>query len=106
MLTLLYLLDQQLSGTGRAINKLWLFKSQNEAKFETIITNSTEKTITSELWMIRVLAPDAKILSYSITGKNGTSKAQPFTPQTSNSYYAVIKPSDSTGVNGTVKAYN
>lgn len=56
--------------------------------------------------MVKVLAPDTKIVSYALSGKNGAYKTATFTPQTSNSYYAVVTPVDTSGVNGTVSAYN
>ena len=56
--------------------------------------------------LAKVLAPDTKIVSYALSGKNGDYKTATFTPQTSNSYYAVVTPVDTSGVNGTVSAYN
>lgn len=93
------------SWSGKS-DHLWKFTSTNEATFKTTISNTSDRSINSALWMVKVLAPDTKIVSYALSGKNGDYKTATFTPQTSNSYYAVITPVDTSGVNGTVSAYN
>ncbi|OUQ60741.1 hypothetical protein B5E56_06195 [Flavonifractor sp. An112] len=82
---------------------LWKFTSTDEATFKTTLTYGT--SVTSTLWMVKVWAPDQSITSYSVTKSDG-SNSNTFVPQTSNSYYAVVQPADSYGVNGTVSAYN
>lgn len=81
---------------------LWTFTSTNAATFKTTLTYGS--TVTSTLWMVKVWAPDQSIISYSVL--RNSSNSQTFVPQTSNSYYAVVKPSDNQGVNGTVSANN